>query len=114
MLGMAPPCGIESITWHFHRLYQVVEKLSRGKNRKVTGAQIRAGRALARLSADELAKLAQVGVMTVRRAESTDEVPNLIPNNMEAIHRALEDAGVEFIDGEMPGVRPRKTKQAKR
>jgi len=89
-------------------LYQVVEKVSRGREKKVTGAQIRAGRAIARLSAGELATKAQVGVMTVRRAEATDDYPNLIPNNLDAIHRALEEAGVEFIDGELPGVRPRK------
>lgn len=89
-------------------MYQVVEKVSRGTGKKVTGAQIRAGRAIVRWSASELAEQAQIGVMTVRRAESTDGVPNLIPNNIDAIHRALEEAGVEFIDGELPGVRPRK------
>jgi hypothetical protein len=94
--------------------YQVVEKLSRGQKRRVTGAQIRAGRAIVRWSAEELAEQAQIGVMTVRRAEAEDGVPNLIPNNLDAIHRALEEAGVEFIDGELPGVRPRaKTKPKK-
>jgi hypothetical protein len=86
----------------------VVEKVSRGRKRKVTGAQIRAGRAIVRWSAEDLAEHAQIGVMTVRRAEAVDDVPNLIPNNLDAIHRALEEAGVEFIDGELPGVRPRK------
>ena len=89
----------------------MVEKLSRGPKKKVTGAQIRAGRAIVRWSAEELAEQAQIGVMTVRRAEATDDVPNLIPNNLDAIHRALEEAGVEFIDGELPGVRPRKKKR---
>jgi hypothetical protein len=92
------------------RLYQVVEKLSRGAKKKVTGAQIRAGRAIVRWSANELAEKAQIGVMTVRRAEAADDVPNLIPNNLDAIQNALEEAGVEFIDGELPGVRPRKGK----
>ena len=92
------------------RLYQVVEKLSRGPKKKVTGAQIRAGRAIVRWSAEDLAEQAQIGIMTVRRAEATDDVPNLIPNNLDAIHRALEEAGVEFIDGELPGVRPKKPK----
>lgn len=95
------------------RFYQVVEKLSRGQNKKVTGAQIRAGRAIVRWSAEELAQQAQIGVMTVRRAEAEDGVPNLIPNNLDAIHRALEEAGVEFIDGDLPGVRPRKAKPRK-
>jgi len=86
----------------------VVEKVSRGQKEKITGAQIRAGRAIVRWSASELAGQAQIGVMTVRRAEAADGVPNLIPNNLDAIQTALEEAGVEFIGGELPGVRPKK------
>ena len=86
----------------------MVEKVSRGRKGKITGAQIRAGRAIVRWSANELADEAQIGVMTVRRAEATDDVPNLIPNNLDAIQTALEEAGVEFIGGELPGVRPKK------
>ena len=91
-------------------LYQVVEKVSRGQKQKITGTQIRAGRAIVRWSANDLADQAQIGVMTVRRAEQVDGVPSLIPNNLDAIQNALEEAGVEFIDGELPGVRPRKGK----
>ena len=91
-------------------MYQVVEKVSRGQKQKITGTQIRAGRAIVRWSANDLAGQAQIGVMTVRRAEQADGVPNLIPNNLDAIQNALEEAGVEFIDGELPGVRPRKGK----
>lgn len=91
----------------------MVEKVSRGPKKKVTGTQIRAARAIVRWSAEELAQQAQIGVMTVRRAEAEDGVPNLIPNNLDAIHRALEEAGVEFIDGDLPGVRPRKGKTRK-
>jgi hypothetical protein len=90
------------------RLYQVVEKVSRGPKQKITGTQIRAARAIVRWSANELAEQAQIGVMTVRRAEAADDVPPLIPNNLDAIQNALEEAGVEFIGGELPGVRPRK------
>lgn len=86
----------------------MVEKVSRGQKEKITGAQIRAGRAIVRWSASELAGQAQIGVMTVRRAEAADGVPNLIPNNLDAIQTALEEAGVEFIGGELPGVRPKK------
>lgn len=90
-------------------MYQVVEKVSRGQKRKITGTQIRAARAIVRWSANELAEQAQIGVMTVRRAEAADDVPPLIPNNLDAIQSALEEAGVEFTggDGELPGVRSR-------
>ena len=71
----------------------------------LTGAQIRAARAMVRWSAEHLAKVAKVGVMTVRRAESTDRTPTLLANNLDAIRRALEAAGVEFTNGDEPGVK---------
>lgn len=70
----------------------------------ITGNQMRAARAFLRWSADDLAKASNVGVATVRRAEAQDGVPNLLVNNMEAIRRALEEAGIEFTDGDAPGV----------
>jgi len=75
----------------------------------IVGAQIRAARALVRWTVEELAKAAQVGVMTVRRAEASDGPPSMLPNNMAAIRAALEAAGVEFIpeNGGGAGVRLR-------
>jgi len=71
----------------------------------ISGRQMRAGRALIRWSAEDLAKAAKVGVATVRRAESTDgEVP-ITGANCDAIRLALELSGVEFTDGDRPGVR---------
>lgn len=64
----------------------------------ITGAQIRAGRALARISAQELANAAGVGVATVRRAETEDGQPSATRANLNAIRAALEAAGVEFIE----------------
>lgn len=74
---------------------------------EITGAQIRAARALIRWSAEELASAASVGVATVRRAETEDGVPPTTAANLNAIRLALQTAGVEFIrdnDGG-PGVR---------
>jgi hypothetical protein len=64
----------------------------------LTGAQIRAGRALVRWSADELAKRAKLGRITVTRAEAMDGKTALTEANSDAIRRVLEQAGVEFID----------------
>lgn len=74
---------------------------------KITGAQIRAARALIRSSAEDLAAAAGVGVATVRRAEAEDGSPATTTANLKAIRLALEDAGVEFIseNGGGPGVR---------
>jgi hypothetical protein len=47
---------------------------------------------------------------TVRRAEASEGVPKITAANLNAIRRALEDAGVEFIpeNGGGAGVRLRK------
>lgn len=66
--------------------------------KKITGTQIRAGRALVRLSAADLAERARVGVATVRRAELEDGEVRATAANAHAIRAALEAAGVEFIE----------------
>lgn len=71
----------------------------------IIGAQIRAARALLNWSADELAKRANLGVATVRRAEGTDGEPSMTSANLAAIRRTLEAGGVEFTNGGSPGVR---------
>ena len=82
---------------------------------KLSGSQIRAGRALVRWSAAELAGAAALGANTIRRAEVSDGETSLTFANDLAVRRALEDAGVEFIDenGGGPGVRLRKPQRRK-
>jgi ribosome-binding protein aMBF1 (putative translation factor) len=64
----------------------------------LTGAQIRAARALLRWSAAELAENASLGANTVRRAEVAEGETSLTKANEMAIRQALETAGVQFID----------------
>ena len=75
----------------------------------ITGAQIRAGRGFARLSANDLASLARIGRTTVVRAELVDGVPTTTAANLFAIQTALEAKGVIFgADGSVnfkPAVR---------
>ena len=81
----------------------------------VTSAQLRAGRALIRWSAEDLARASAVGLTTIRRAELTDSETSMTVANDLAVRRALEDAGVEFIDenGGGPGVRLQKPAKGK-
>ena len=74
-------------------------------------AQCRAARALIEFSQAELAAKAKVGQSTVRNFEAGRTIP--VANNLEAIRRVLEAAGVEFIaeNGGGPGVRLRKAKR---
>lgn len=64
----------------------------------LTSAQIRAARALIRWSADDLAKHSALSVATIRRAELTVESTAMTQANNIAVRRALEEAGVKFID----------------
>jgi hypothetical protein len=83
--------------------------------RLLTSGQIRAARAFLRWRAEDLARASAVGVATIRRAElAAGRTSMTVPNGM-AVRRALEAAGVEFIDenGGGPGVRLRKRQEKK-
>jgi transcriptional regulator with XRE-family HTH domain len=77
----------------------------------ITGEQIRAGRAVLKWSAQDLADSSGLGVATVRRLESGDGVPSeAMVSTLTALKLALEVAGIEFIGSpsDAPGVRYRK------
>lgn len=76
----------------------------------LTGGQIRAARGFLRWSAETLAERSRVGLSTVKRCEAAEGVPPVTRPNLDAIHRALETGGVEFIpeNGGGAGVRLRK------
>ena len=85
------------------------------KHKSLTSSQIRAARALVRWRAQDLARESSIGVATIRRAELSDSETSMTAANDLAVRRALELAGVEFIDenGGGPGVRLRKPPQGK-
>ena len=73
----------------------------------ITGAQLRAARALLRWSAEDLAASSSLGVATIRRGEAQDGPISATPANIRAMRTALEKAGVQLIpeNGGGPGVR---------
>ena len=73
----------------------------------ITSAQISAGRALIKWSADDLALAAGVGVATIRRFESVAGVPSGQLRVLELVKKSLQNAGVEFVGtpDDRPGVR---------
>jgi hypothetical protein len=69
-----------------------------------------------RWTAEDLAREASLGLNTVKRAELADDETSLTLSNDLALRRALEAAGVIFIDEDGiagPGLRLRK-RQRKR
>src|SRR6516162_11354681 len=80
------------------------------KKKPLTSAQIRAARALIRWTAEDLSRQSAVSLRTIRRAELAQRETSMTMPNDLAVRRALETAGVEFIDenGGGLGVRLRK------
>jgi transcriptional regulator with XRE-family HTH domain len=68
--------------------------------------QIRAARAMLRWDQSTLAEAAKVSVESIKRLERLDG-PVLTGRaaTIHAIEKALTDAGIEFTNGEAPGVR---------
>jgi transcriptional regulator with XRE-family HTH domain len=64
--------------------------------------QCRMARAALGLGVRELAAAAKVSIDTVARFERGDELKE---RTIEALRRALEAGGVEFTNGDQPGVR---------
>jgi transcriptional regulator with XRE-family HTH domain len=64
--------------------------------------QCKMARVALALGIRDLAKLAKVAPATISRFEAGEE---LKVRTIEAIQSALESAGIEFINGDQPGVR---------
>ena len=79
----------------------------------ITSAQCRAARGLVGWSQQELAKNAGVGTVAIHQLESGTSQPRRA--TLDVVRRALEGAGVEFIDenGGGAGVRLQKPSEAK-
>jgi transcriptional regulator with XRE-family HTH domain len=72
----------------------------------ISPEQSRAARGLLDWSQTELGTRANLSESTIRDFEKGRRVPTA--NNLAAIRSALESAGVEFTNGEEPGLRLRK------
>lgn len=73
----------------------------------ISSEQLRAARALLRISVVELSGLASVGVATIKRIEAGNGLPSANIKTLDSLVRALQKAGVEFIGSpdDRPGVR---------
>jgi len=74
----------------------------------ITGAQVRAGKALLDWSGTDLAERAGVAISTIRRVEACDGLlQSASVKVLQALKNALETGGIEFIGSpeDRPGVR---------
>ena len=72
----------------------------------ISSGQIRAARALLRMTVAELAESSGIGVATIKRLEATNGLPPAHVRTLESLRKALEGAGVEFLGSpdNQPGV----------
>jgi DNA-binding transcriptional regulator YiaG len=75
----------------------------------ISPAQCRAARGLIAMDQAVLAEAANVSRNVIIDFEKGRRVPTR--NNLAAIQRVLEKVGVEFTNGDAPGVRLRKSKK---
>jgi predicted transcriptional regulator len=63
----------------------------------ITGAQMKAARALLGIDQKELARLSSVSLPTIQRMESSDGIVRAVVDSLEKVVNALNEAGVELI-----------------
>jgi transcriptional regulator with XRE-family HTH domain len=63
----------------------------------ITSSQIRAARALLDWTRSDLSERSGVGISALMRFESADGVPAGNIKTIDAVKKALEEAGIEFI-----------------
>jgi DNA-binding transcriptional regulator YiaG len=88
--------------------HQAVCKKLNDQQMSITPAQCRAARGLVDMDQAVLADGAMITRGVIVDFEKGRRVPTR--NNLAAIQRVLEEAGVEFTNGDAPGVRLRKKK----
>jgi hypothetical protein len=77
-------------------------------NSLISSELIRAARALLRWQQSQLARASSVSLPTIKRLEAKPGILIAHGSTVAALRRALEAAGIEFTNGDQPGVRLRK------
>ena len=67
---------------------------------ELTGPLLRAGRALADVTAEHLAQTTSLGLATIKRAEASEGVTRLTSSNAKRLLEAYERLGIIFVQDE--------------
>lgn len=78
----------------------------------ITSELIRAARALLRWEQRDLAEVSTVSLATIKRLETVPGVLAAHRSTVTALRRALESAGIEFTNGDAPGVRLQRNRKS--
>jgi predicted transcriptional regulator len=81
---------------------------------RITSEHIRAARALLRWEQRDLAQASGVSLPTIKRLEVIPGILAAHSSTITALRDALESAGIEFINGDAPGVRLRAVHKKKK
>jgi transcriptional regulator with XRE-family HTH domain len=84
------------------------------ENAKITSELIRAARALLRWEQRQLAEASSVSLATIKRLEAKRGILVAHASTVAALVHALENEGIEFTNGDTPGVRVRKPSAERR
>jgi predicted transcriptional regulator len=76
----------------------------------IDAAQLRAARSMLRWEQEQAATAAGVSVATISRLEGLNGEMDARLGTLRRIQRAFEEAGIEFTNGDKPGVRLDPTK----
>ena len=79
---------------------------------RITGRQLAAARSLLNWSQGQLALAADVDKQTIQNWESGRHLPR--EETINRVRKAIEDRGVEFLNGGQPGVRMKANPEAER
>lgn len=63
----------------------------------ITGAQMKAARALLGIDQRELARLAGLSLPTIQRMEASEGIVRAVVDSLEKVVNAINEAGVELI-----------------
>lgn len=80
----------------------------------LTSEHVRAARALLRWEQQDLAKRSEVSLPSIKRLETQPGKLGARDGTLSAIRAAFEKAGIEFMNGDSPGVRLVKSKPKRR
>src|SRR5258705_9297867 len=83
---------------------QAHKRATLGHHAMITGAQMRMARGYLRWSAKELGNRAGVAESTIKRMEQDEGFPVARGANIEAVYKALTDAGIVFLPENGGGV----------